>query len=674
MLTRSRGPALAALLLVMTMTGFSAVFAAPDAGRVTGIWPVGLATGCLLVAGRRWVPHLLLLVAAVAVLTITVGGRPLDVAIGYALGTAAECWVVWRLLREGHDVLPPLRTDTDMRRFFGATSLGALVIAAAGATTSWLAGWGEPWLVALALSTAHLASQLTLLPFFCRLQRHVAVAPTVERAVQWLMIVTVTPLAFYPHHFPSMLFVVIPLLGWGALRNAPWEALTQLLVVLGFAICLTTWGYGPIAHVPETFGMPVDARGIVLATFAIDCALVVIPLMLIVGQQLENAREAAAERDKVQNIVNSATGVAIIGTDEIGRITLWNPGAERLLGYRRDEVLGQFTTMLHSPEGIAEKALELGVRNDFVEVVLAMAAPESAGRDIRFRRKDGAERTHSMTLSRMTDERGKVTGYVSTSEDVTERVRAQEAAMEALAKERQAVERLRRVDQAKDAFVSSVSHELRTPITSIMGYLEMLEDGSFGDLSGPQADALRRVSDNSSRLLSLIDDLLTLSKVEDDGLAVTDRAFDLRAVVRSGQDVVAPVWSTRPLEVFLDLPHEPVPFFGDRDLVERVMVNLIGNAVKFTPDGGRVDVRLSVADETALIEVSDTGIGIPASEMDQLFSRFFRSSIAQKRAIPGSGLGLSIARAVIEKHGGSIEVASEIEQGTTFRVRVPIVV
>ncbi len=635
---------------------------------------MGLATGCLLVAGRRWVPHLLLLVAAVAVLTITVGGRPLDVAIGYALGTAAECWVVWRLLSEGRDELPPLRTDTDMRRFFGATSLGALVIAAAGATTSWLAGWGEPWLVALALSTAHLASQLTLLPFFCRLQRHVAVAPPVERVVQWLMIVTVTPLAFYPHDFPSMLFVVIPLLGWGALRNAPWEALTQLLVVLGFAICLTTWGYGPIAHVPETFGMPVDARGIVLATFAIDCALVVIPLMLIVGQQLQNAREAAAERDKVQNIVNSATGVAIIGTDEIGRITLWNPGAERLLGYGRDEVLGQFTTMLHSPEGIAEKALELGVRNDFVEVVLAMAAPESAGRDIRFRRKDGAERTHSMTLTRMTDERGKVTGYVSTSEDVTERVRAQEAAMEALAKERQAVERLRRVDQAKDAFVSSVSHELRTPITSIMGYLEMLEDGSFGDLSGPQADALRRVSDNSSRLLSLIDDLLTLSKVEDDGIAVTDRAFDLRAVVRSGQDVVAPVWSTRPLEVSLDLPHEPVPFFGDRDLVERVMVNLIGNAVKFTPDGGRVDVRLSVADETALIEVSDTGIGIPASEVDQLFSRFFRSSIAQKRAIPGSGLGLSIARAVIEKHGGSIEVDSEIEQGTTFRVRVPIVV
>jgi PAS domain S-box-containing protein len=662
------------LLPVMVAAALSAVFAAPDDGSVTGIWPVGLATGCLIVGGRRWVLPLLMLVGVVAAVSITVGGRPSDVAVGYALGTVAEVWVVWRLLTGGADGLPPLRDDRDMRRFFGATFLGALLIGTAGLLTSWVTGWGDRWLVALGLAVAHLASQLTLLPFFCRLQKHGAVAGALERTAQWLLIVTVSPLVFLPDHFPSLVFMVIPLLGWGALRNAPWEAMVQLLVVLGFAVFLTTWGYGPIADIPEYYGMPADARGIVLSTFAVDCAVMVIPLMLIVGQQLANAREAAAERDKVQNIVNSATGVAIIGTDEVGRITLFNPGAQRLLGYRLDEVLGKFTTMLHSEEGIAEAARDLGVRNDFVDVVLAMAAPESAGRDMKFRRKDGVERTHSMTLNRMTDDRGEVTGYVSTSEDVTERVRAQEALLEALTTERKAVERLRRVDEVKDAFVSSVSHELRTPITSIMGYLEMLEEGDFGELSPAQANALRRVSANSTRLLSLIDDLLTLSRVEDDGLSLADRAFDLRGVVRAGHDVVAPAWSTRALDVDLHLPAEPVPFLGDRDLVERVMVNLIGNAVKFTPDGGRVGVRLEVADDTALIEVSDTGIGIPPTEVDQLFSRFFRSTVAQKRAIPGSGLGLSIARAVIEKHGGAIEVASEIEQGTTFRVRVPIVV
>ena len=118
-----------------------------------------------------------------------------------------------------------------------------------------------------------------------------------------------------------------------------------------------------------------------------------------------------------------------------------------------------------------------------------------------------------MTLSRIVDDRGAVIGYVSTSEDVDDRVRAHEAIVEALEVERRAVERLREVDQVKDTFVSAVSHELRTPITSIVGYLEMLQDGSFGDLNREQYDAVGRVNTNSRRLLTLIDELLTLSKV-----------------------------------------------------------------------------------------------------------------------------------------------------------------
>ena len=133
-----------------------------------------------------------------------------------------------------------------------------------------------------------------------------------------------------------------------------------------------------------------------------------------------------------------------------------------------------------------------------------------------------------MTLSRIVDERGAVTGYVSTSEDVTERVDAHEALVEALEVERRAVERLKEVDQVKESFVSAVSHELRTPITSIVGFLEMLEDGTFGDLNPQQADAVDRVNANSRRLLSLIDELLTLSRVQDDGLGLVDRELDLR--------------------------------------------------------------------------------------------------------------------------------------------------
>ena len=447
-----------------------------------------------------------------------------------------------------------------------------------------------------------------------------------------------------------------------------------MLVVLGVAIQLTTYDHGPFARVPVDYGFPVDARGILLATFTIACALVVVPLMLTVGQQLENARQVAAERDKVQNIVNAATGIAIIGTDAAGRVTLFNPGAQRLLGYEKDEALGRPSSMFHTGLEMAAFAARLGVRDEFLEVAGALTGPQAAATDIRFRRKDGEERTHSMTLTGMTDDRGRVAGYVMTSEDITERVTAQQALVEALATETQAVERLREVDQVKDAFVSSVSHELRTPITSIVGYLEMLGEGEFGDLNAAQADAVRRVSSNSRRLLSLIDDLLTLSRVQDDGLVLAHRAFDLREVVRSGHGVVAPAVVTRDLVVGLELPSEPVPFVGDKEMLERVVMNLVGNAVKFTPDGGRVGVRLTTDQGNALVEVCDTGIGIPAQEQDRLFTRFFRSSTAQKQAIPGSGLGLAIAGAIVQAHGGTIECDSVQDVGTTFRVEMPMVV
>jgi PAS domain S-box-containing protein len=664
----------AGLMVATAGFGVTAVVAAPDGGTGIGIWPVGGATAALLLTPRRWVPQVTALLLLVAVATIATGGRPPAVAAGFGAGIALEAWLVWRIFTAGRPGRPTLHNHADLTRFFAATAVGALTVSGVVLVTCLLTGFGDPPLTALTVGSAQLCSMLTVLPFFARLRPHETPTPTTERVLQWVMIVTVTPLVFWPHDFPSLVFTVIPVLAWGALRASPYEALSQTLAVFGIAMQLTTFGWGPFTDVPSAYGLPVDARPVLLALFGIACAWVVLPMMLIVGEQLHNASEAAAERDKVQRIVNGATGMAIIGTDRSGRITLFNPGAQRLLGYAVEEVLGRPTTILHSPAAVAEKAAELGVPDDFREVALALTAPERAGSDMRFLRKDGVERNHSMTLNRLVDDRGKVTGYVSTSEDVTERVEAQAVLVEALAAERLALERLREVDRVKDTFVGSVSHELRTPITSIVGYLEMLGEGEFGDLNPAQADAVRRVSANSSRLLLLIDDLLTLSRVEDDELVLADRALDLRTLVQAGYDVVAPAWETRDLKVRLELPEEPLPFLGDRDMIERVVVNLVGNAAKYTPDGGQVEVWLRRGDDHALLDVRDSGIGIPAGEQHRIFTRFFRSSSAQRQAIPGSGLGLSIARAVVEKHGGSIELDSAEGEGTTFRVRLPLVV
>ncbi len=661
-----------ALLLLAAVLGLTAVSAAPDAGRGIGLWPVGLAAGALVVAGRRWTLPLLGLVAVIAVGTIGLGGRPWTVAGGFGLGIALEVGLVWLLLvgRRGHVV--GLRTGEQLNRFLLATATGALASAAVGALVSVLVGWGSAPTVALTLASAQWASLLTLVPWFSRLHDHPATAGGVERGLQWLLTLTVTPVVFGPTDFPSVVFLVIPLLAWGALRLTARQAMGQMVAVLAFSVLMTAAGNGPFTDAARLFDLPVDARGLLLAAYAVTCALIVIPLVVRAGEQIDAARVAASERDRLRNIVDSATGVAIIGTDEHGRVTLFNPGAERLLGYRAGEVLGALASIFHTDEEVGEQARGLGVRHDFVEVALALTEPANAHREVVFTGKRGEQRTHSMTLCRVLDDRGHVTGYVSTSEDVTEQVLARRALEEALATERHAVERLRDVDQVKDAFVSSVSHELRTPITSIVGYLEMLRDGLFGDLNDGQADAVQRVAANSDRLLGLIDDLLTLSRVQDEKLTPDDRAFDLRDAVRAGHDVVAPAWAHRDLVVSLDLPEEPVPFVGNRDMVERVVVNLVGNAAKFTPDGGRVGVRLVRGAGVATLEVSDTGLGIPREEQGRLFSRFFRSSVAQQQAIPGSGLGLSIAKAVVEQHDGTIRVESDLGRGTTFRVELPV--
>ena len=669
MSSRNRALFALALLALMSVFGLNAVASTPEGGHGIGLWPVALATALLMVTPRSVSNRVLVpVIGLLAIGTIWLGGRDPEVAVGLGAGLALEVWVTWRILTEGRRERAPLLTVVDLSRFLVAVTAGALAIAAASVVTSLATGWGRPALLALTVGSASLGAQLTLLPFFCRFRNHAPVAGPVERAAQWALLLAATVAVFVPTDFPSLVLLVLPLLAWGALRNGSYESLAQMAVAVGVAIPLTTAGYGPFARPDRQFDVPVDLQGILLASFACVCALVVLALRLTVGEQYEFARQVAFERDRMQSVVDGITGVAIIGSDLEGRATLFNPGAQRLLGYQPEEVLGLSTRMLHSDRGVAEKAVELGVANDFSEVARTLIGRGPT--EMLFLRKDGQERVHSMSLSRVIDDRGHVIGYVSTSEDITERLETEARLVETIEAERQAVEQLREVDRVKDSFVSSVSHELRTPITSILGYTEMLEEGGYGELAPAQLDAVQRVSTNSVRLLSLISELLTLSKVEDEGLGAAE-VVDLAEVVSSGVGILAPTVARREVELTVSLPGDPVTLRGDREMLERVVINLTDNAVKFTPDGGRVDVALTASNGSVVFEVTDTGIGVPLNEQQRLFDRFFRSSLAQQHAIPGSGLGLSIAHKIVERHGGTMEVESEVGVGSTFRVCLP---
>ena len=228
-------------------------------------------------------------------------------------------------------------------------------------------------------------------------------------------------------------------------------------------------------------------------------------------------------------------------------------------------------------------------------------------------------------------------------------------------------ERLLQLDQLKDELIATVSHELRTPLTSIVGYLELLHD--TGPLTDQQAQFLGVIRRSAERLLSLISDLLLMAQVESDGMRLERENVDLAAIARECIAAVRPSAESR--SIAMEVTAEPASVFGDRRLLGEVVDNLLSNAVKFTPEGGSIAVRVACLNDRVLLAVRDSGIGIPADEQKDLFARFYRTRDAARRAVPGSGLGLSIVKAIVDAHGGEVTVESAVSEGSTFRVLLP---
>ena len=664
-------PARASMLLVAALgVGWLAVISRPEGVIGSEMWPVGLTVAAVLAVRGRYAAVAWSAVLVVGFLSFVLGGRPLDFSLVGGVAVAVESVVVATLLTRRGSIPARLVDDDDLNRFVMAVSVGGLVAGVLCGVGAGLFTDSRPLLTGLGTMAGHMSSALVLLPLLVHTEQRSPVAAVSERIVQWVMVLTVSVAVFVPHDFPSLLFLLLPMLSWTALRSSLRETQLQLLTVAAGPTLMTSFGLGPLAEIAGSYALPQLVFGIVLQTFLIACALVAIPLALSVAQQATAIERVERESDLLRRVFDSVH-VAIIGADRFGVINLFNPGAERILGYTQDELVGRPVQMLHSDRAITAKAAELGVPDDFTALALELAEPGHAGAHLSFVRKDGTERTHAMTLSPVRDARGRTAGFVCTSADVAEEVVARQALLDALDTERRAVQRLQEVDTVKDTFVSSVSHELRTPITSIVGYLEMLLAGEFGELGPQQAAAVQRVDANSRRLLSLIDELLTLSRVNEQRGGAT-LPLDLRVAARTAYDVVSPSWVHRDLHAELDLPDEPVPVRGDREQLERVLVNLLGNAVKFTPEGGSVSLSVRRDRDEAVATVRDTGIGIPVEEQQHLFTRFFRSSLAQRQAIQGSGLGLSIAYAVVAEHGGRMEVESSPGTGSAFHVRVPL--
>ncbi len=236
----------------------------------------------------------------------------------------------------------------------------------------------------------------------------------------------------------------------------------------------------------------------------------------------------------------------------------------------------------------------------------------------------------------------------------------------------EALERLRVADRVKSELVSTVSHELRTPVTSISGYAQLLLDPEVTRVDDEQRHMVQVVSRNADRLMNLIEDLLSLSRVDGGQEPTGDGAeVDLRGVVDDVLGAMAPLAERRGVDLRLSCDDSGPTTRGEVSQLERVVFNLLSNAIKFTAAGGSVTMALTHDHRGAVLTVSDTGLGISEADLPFVFDRFYRASVAIENAIQGTGLGLAVVKSTVEAYGGTVTISSQVDRGTTVTVTLP---
>ncbi|MGH7263379.1 MAG: PAS domain S-box protein, partial [Candidatus Rokuibacteriota bacterium] len=358
----------------------------------------------------------------------------------------------------------------------------------------------------------------------------------------------------------------------------------------------------------------------------------------VVVRDITERKRAYEARFQLAAIVESSDD-AIIGWAPDLTITSWNPGAERVYGYSAAEARGRPFSILVPADRRDEVAglIERLGRGEHVQHY----------ETVRIRR-DGQPIDVSLTISATRDEVGRVTGFSTIARDITER---------------------KTIERLKDEFIGTVSHELRTPLTAIRGHLELVLEGDAGPIGPLQREFLGIADQNTERLGALINDLLDVEKLEAGKMRMARDPVDLAAVLR---EVVSTfrLQAERKGLAFRAAIDDGLVVAGDRDRLIQVFVNLVSNAIKYTPRG-EVGITASREDGQPSIVVHDTGIGMSAEEQKQLFTKFFRSQAPVVRDAGGTGLGLVIAKGIVEGLGGRILVESRPGQGTRFSVLFP---
>ena len=378
------------------------------------------------------------------------------------------------------------------------------------------------------------------------------------------------------------------------------------------------------------------------------------------GEQETRSLGVSAHVEKLYRLlVDSVRDYAIFALDPGGHIVSWNAGAQRFKGYLPHEIIGKHFSVFYPPEDLARGK--------------PAWALEVAARDGRFEdegwriRKDGTRFWANVIITALHDSSGTLIGFGKVTRDLTERREAQERAIDAARR----LAEVEAANRAKSQFLASMSHELRTPLNAIGGYAELIEMGLGGMVTPQQREYLSRIRTSQQHLLRIINDLLNYSRIEAGKLVYEKEPVEVTRVLDNVLGMVAPQAASRGTALERGDCADDVVAVGDRVKIEQIVLNLLSNALKFTPPGGRVTASCGRAGDKVFITVRDNGPGIPSDAIDQIFEPFVQLGRSLSSGHEGAGLGLAISRDLARAMQGDLTVESVPGEGAAFTVTMP---
>ena len=370
------------------------------------------------------------------------------------------------------------------------------------------------------------------------------------------------------------------------------------------------------------------AYGLITVLLAVYLSrMVIYPLKKMI--ESKQKKEKAEETEIKTRLLHMSEG--IIAFDIDGKIDLINPAAKMLLkispeDFTFEDIFDKFNLNINMEkliylEDLTSLEQNIDVEDKSVKVIFSPFRNE---------------------------ENNKPEGIIAVIQDITERIK---------------------LDNMRKEFVADVSHELKTPITSIMGYADTLLEGEYDERT--QKEFLQIISSEARRMARLVTDLLDLSRIDSNKKKIKKVKFDLGDLAKECQKKLAIEIKKKNHSVECFVTADVPPVYADKDDIQRVILNVLTNSIKYTPDGGNIKIYVGFVYSDAYIKIIDNGIGIPEEDLNMIFERFYRVDKARTREMGGTGLGLSIAKEILDKNGGSIDIKSEVDKGTEVVIKIP---